>query len=230
MIDLYAGNKELFWFLCLVAPFAACLAYEVGWRRQHSHGAGAGTPYVTRFRWREMLMHWLCMLLGLVLIGTGVYQIMGSPGRGHIGTWHECMGYILAIVAIIMLTSWARDCRFRSYDFTWFKVMGGYLGSSSTLPPAGRFNAGQKLYFWLINALIMVLLISGIIMEQHPQGAAHRMGTVWSVHGLAGCMFMMAVIGHAYLSLFINPATARVLLDGRISRDYLRKHHSRMEP
>lgn len=229
MIDLYASNKELAWALCVIAPIAACLAYEIGWRRHRPHGIGSGPPYVTRFCRREMVTHWLCVLLGIFLIGTGIYQIIGSPARSHIGIWHEILGYILWIVCLVKIFAWARDCRFKSYDFAWFKAMGGYLSRSCATPPAGRFNAGQKLYFWLIMALVFILFISAIIMEQHSHGPGQRMGTVWSVHGLAGCMFTIAVIGHAYLSLFINSATARVLLDGKISLQYLREHHSRLE-
>ncbi len=230
MIDLYAYNKLLIWIICIIAPIMACLGYEFGWRRRFFHAGASGLPpYVQRFNLREMINHWLCILLGIFVIITGITQIVNRFAHSHIGTWHECAGWILLIVGMVKLFSWAKACRYRPYDFQWLRIMGGYLSKSFITPPAGRFNAGQKIYFWLINALIIFLAITAMIMEQHSNGILNQMGLSRSLHGLAGCMFTVIVIGHAYLSLFVNPATARVLLDGKISLPYLRAHHSRME-
>lgn len=110
--------------------------------------------------------------------------------------------------------------------------MGGYLSRNKTHLPAGRFNAGQKMYFWLMLLSIMALVVSFVLMEHGghgPHSPAFRLGFWWSIHGLAGCVATVIVIGHAYLSMVANPQTARVLWDGTVCRRYALEHHSRWE-
>lgn len=243
MLDLYAAHKQLFWMLAVALPVLACLAYEFGWRRPAPGKAAAGLEsfpvYVRRFSIAEMIRHWLCILLGLVVIGTGIAQIFSRGGHSHLGPLHGWLGLVLLIICVINLACWSRSCCFCAYDWKWLAVMGGYLDrgsrsgnkahSGGTAPPAGRFNAGQKLYFWAISILAILLFGAALAMEYGGHGSPMRTAWPWSLHGLAGCLFTAMVIGHAYLSLFINPPTARVLLDGKISRQYLREHHSEME-
>lgn len=96
--------------------------------------------------------------------------------------------------------------------------------------PAGRFNAGQKMYFWLMLLSLIALVVSFAFMEQGghgPHSPASRLGFWWSIHGLSGCFTTVMVIGHAYLSIVANPQTARVLWDGTVCRRYALEHHSR---
>jgi len=92
--------------------------------------------------------------------------------------------------------------------------------------PAGRFNAGQKAYYWALFIVIIGLLVSAIIMEHGSHSPAGRMELFWCVHGLLGCVATMMVIGHGYLSLFANPDTTRVLWSGWVSKAYIDEYHS----
>lgn len=228
MIYFYAVHKEAFWTAVIILTPIACLIHYLyfGPRRSEPHNSG----FVLRFGIAERLLHWATMIVFLLAMTTGIQQILGGNGQHHIGPFHGHLGALLLILFLIEMAFWSRDALFKSYDLLWLKSVGGYLSRNNPHLPAGRFNAGQKVYFWLIVFSISVLVVSFVLMEQGghgPHSPADRLGFWWSIHGLAGCLATATVIGHAYLSVLANPQTARVLWDGTVCRSYAREHHSR---
>lgn len=227
MIDFYAAHKMLMWIAAISLPIAGCLLYykTFGPHTVSAKEIGPGT-LVRRFGIREWISHWLMLLGFLTLAATGFMQVVPGTALDHLGPFHGWLGAIFFLIALITLIGWLRDALFRKYDWPWLLNMGGYLSHNPKLLPAGRFNAGQKIYYWSLLAVLIGLVVSSILMEHGSHSPAGRMELFWCVHGLLGCLATIIIIGHGFLSLFVNPDTARVLWNGRVSKVYTDKHHS----
>jgi cytochrome b561 len=71
--------------------------------------------------------------------------------------------------------------------------------------PAGKFNAGQKVFFWCLVFSGLGQLLTGLIMY-----LAHGLSGTWSqivytVHDTLGVLLILLVLGHVYLAVIINP-------------------------
>ncbi|MEN6390164.1 MAG: cytochrome b/b6 domain-containing protein [Syntrophomonas sp.] len=230
MVNFYGAFKAEIWTAVFIMTPIVCLVHYLCFGPKKSEPGNSG--FVRRFGTAERFFHWITMLVFLVVMTTGVQQVLGGPGKHHIGPFHGNLGFALVILFLIDLFFWVKDALFKEYDLVWLKSMGGYLSRGKAHLPAGRFNAGQKMYFWLILLTLIALLVSALLMEQGghgPHSPAFRLGFWWSVHGLLGCLATVMLIGHAYLSIMANPQTARVLWDGTVCRRYAEEHHSRWE-
>ena len=64
-----------------------------------------------------------------------------------------------------MCVVWRRDMRITAEDRVWRKAIGHYVRNEDAgVPPAGRFNYGQKMLFWLMAWGGVALLLSGLVM------------------------------------------------------------------
>ncbi|MGS0763401.1 cytochrome b/b6 domain-containing protein [Syntrophomonas curvata] len=227
MIEFYASHKLLVWIAAISLPIAGCLLYYIalGSHPVSRKGTDLGA-LVRRFGIREWISHWLMLLGFLTLAVTGFMQIVLDSTLSHTGRLHGWLGVIFFIIALITLLGWVRGATFKQYDWPWLLKLGGYLSPDPKPLAAGRFNAGQKIYYWSILLVLIGLLVSAIIMEHGFHSPASRKELFWCIHGLLGCLATIMVIGHGFLSLFVNPDTARVLRDGRVSKAYTDKYHS----
>ncbi|MGE5396075.1 MAG: cytochrome b/b6 domain-containing protein [Chitinophagales bacterium] len=227
MIEFYAAHKVLVWLAAILLPIIGCLLYYVSFGA-HTVSAKGTTPgtLVRRFGVREWLSHWLMLLGFLTLATTGFMQVVPGAELEPLGPFHGWLGFIIFLISLITLLIWLPDALFRRYDWLWLQKMGGYLSHNPKSLPAGRFNAGQKIYYWSLLVVLIGLLVSAIIMEHGSHTLIGRRELFWCIHGLLGCLATVMVIGHGFLSLFVNPDTARVLWSGRVGKAYTDKYHS----
>lgn len=227
VIDFYAAHKMLMWIAAISLPLAGCLLFykNFGPYTVSGKGIGPGT-LVRRFGIWEWISHWLMLLGFLTLAATGFMQVVPGTALDHLGPFHGWLGFIFFLIALITLLGWVPDALFKQYDWPWLLKMGGYLSHNPKPLAAGRFNAGQKVYYWSLLLVLIGLLVSAVGMEHGSHSLADGKELFWCVHGLLGGLATIMVIGHGFLSLLVNPDTARVLWDGRVSKAYTDKHHS----
>ena len=63
-----------------------------------------------------------------------------------------------------MLFSWTKRMLPAVYDIRWMMIVGGYLSKKKRPVPAGKFNAGQKAWYWIAIPGGIVMIITGAIM------------------------------------------------------------------
>jgi formate dehydrogenase subunit gamma len=123
----------------------------------------------------------------------------------------------------------ARDLRrLDAQDREWLAALRARLLAGAPEPPAGRFNAGQKVNFLLVCILLAALLVSGV----DTIIAGTQQNLIFAVHKVATIAISVLVAGHLYMAL-VNRATRhamRGMLTGEVDREWAQTHHPRWTP
>jgi len=202
-----------------------------------THEAGRVPRRVRRFTTSERAVHWLTALAFFSLLITGL--VVGRRGTFHdvMYAWHlASAGALLCGVALIVaagnrraLGQAARDLgSLDAEDREWLRAIPPRLLAGAPEPPAGRFNAGQKLNFVLVCALLCILLLTGV--DTIVAGTHHNL--IFGGHKVATIALCVLVAGHLYMAL-LNRATRpalRGMMTGEVDRDWAREHYPRWEP
>ena len=210
--------------IALACTVAMCLLHYATfgakrWRPRKS------APSVYRFSVWERLIHALGLLAFLTLAGTGFWAVVvrRAPLDGWLWMVHAVAGWVFGVAMVLMALLWAVDCRFASHDWKWVKHVGGYVGGRENLP-AGRFNAGQKAFFWCSVLLGLATLASGLALMV-PVLAPAFQESVCQVHRYCSLLFVMSVLVHLYVATLANPGTARSMVVGTVSTEWAEHHH-----
>jgi formate dehydrogenase subunit gamma len=191
---------------------------------------------VLRFTRSERAFHWLVASAFFSMLASGL--AIGKAGSFHslMYAWHlaSAGALVVGIAAIVLLgnrralTRITRDLStIDALDREWLARVPAAVVKHRPEPPAGRFNAGQKLNFILVSLLFASLLVSGIgllVTGSHPTSPAFK-----AAHVVAAYTLALLVAGHLYMAV-INPSTRpalRGMISGRVDADWVRKHHAR---
>ncbi|WP_173080490.1 cytochrome b/b6 domain-containing protein [Fundidesulfovibrio magnetotacticus] len=192
---------------------------------------------IVRFSLAERWTHLARMLSFAVLAATGYVFFVNNAtlakavfGSYHAASvWHWAAGIVFTLAGAASALLWARDAAFKPYDREWFSKNGGYLGGhegDEGHVPAGRLNAGQKVFFWLTLALTALMAGTGLPLIWKESLPATLNLWLSTLHGVGGVLFVACALAHAYLGTIGNPGTWRTLVDGKVSRAWARMHHS----
>ncbi|MYT69069.1 MULTISPECIES: cytochrome b/b6 domain-containing protein [unclassified Streptomyces] len=129
---------------------------------------------VRRFTRAERLVHRATGALMLLCLLTAACLYLGPlaqlVGRRHLMvTVHEWSGILLPAPFLLGLLSPAfradlrRLNRFAPYDRQWLRAARRRL-TAPAVRPAGKFNAGQKLYAGWIAGAVLLMLFTGLLM------------------------------------------------------------------
>jgi formate dehydrogenase subunit gamma len=123
-----------------------------------------------------------------------------------------------------MIVFWARNMLFARGDAAWLTGFGGHFGRRGALP-AGKFNAGQKVYFWILSLGVLTMLETGSVMAFLRNDQRANLAMVYTVHDLAALLVLLLVISHVYLGVVLSPHSLRSIFGEDVSRQWLREHH-----
>jgi len=173
----------------------------------------------------ERLLH-VCLVLGcLTLAITGFIAVLAlrEPISGWLRACHVLAAPLFAVGLAAAALRWAYTCRFKSYDWEWAKRFGGYLWGSHDVP-AGKFNAGQKAYFWTVLCLGVVVTLSGL-GRAFPLFGQEIQLVILQVHRYSALFLFLSVLSHIYLGTLANPGTIQVIFTGRVQPAWAQHHH-----
>jgi len=195
----------------------------------------AGT--VGRYTYRERVMHWLTaltysygLLTGFAFYSPHLFWIAQVLGGGPTSRfWHPINGVGFLAVAIWMHSVWRRDMAITEVDKRWLDNVKDYVENREDQVPAqDRFNAGQKLFYWLMYYGALALLITGLVMwfpEYIPFSVAWIRSLAVLLHLCAALVTIGGFIIHIYMSLFLVPGSGAAMLFGNVSAAWARNHH-----
>jgi formate dehydrogenase subunit gamma len=219
---------------------AASLAHylRVGRRRAHvpgSEAAGTGREIV-RYTLLERAVHWTVALsfLYLALTGLGLFTpklawLLAVFGGGQVvRAWHPIAGLAFTAAVLYQFINWFRDLKITPDDRLWLERARDYIaGRDDRVPASGRFNAGQKLLFWVQAALSLMLFASGILVW-FPE-AFPRSLRLWAllIHSASAAGAVLAIVIHIYMAVFVTEGALRAMVEGKVSEEWARRHHGK---
>ena len=172
----------------------------------------------------------------LLLTGIGLYskEFFGITRLFGGVDWsrfiHHWIGVVFIITLFMMYFQWKDVAAvFDEDDREWFRVFGGYLGKGVKVPPSGKFNAGQKMFFKMILYAGILFGITGIIMwiPQILSIPKFIVQLTYILHDMILIGLVMGVLVHAYLGTIANPGTISSLLTGQVDEQWARHHHEK---
>lgn len=193
---------------------------------------------IVRYRFAERVMHgataasYVYLLLsGLAFWTPALYWIAIVLGGGYLTRLlHPWVGVVFAACVLWMFIAWRTDMRTTDDDRAWRRAMRAYVTNDDTrVPPAGRFNYGQKTMFWVMVVGALALLVSGLVLWWPnllvaAEWSALRQAAILT-HAIAALVTVGAFIVHLYMGLAVVPGGVGAILHGEVSEGWARAHH-----
>jgi formate dehydrogenase subunit gamma len=196
---------------------------------------------IERFSLVERVVHWTVAISFVTLAVSGLIMLFGRylllPLIGHtLFGWltyalknvHNFVGPLFAVSIIVLFVLFVRDNFPRREDMHWLRRFGGLFGG--TEPSAGRFNAGEKIWFWgglvllglIISAsgFVLDMLVPGIVYSRSNMQLAHI------VHLLGTTLMAAGAIGHIYLGTLGMEGAYDAMRHGYVDDTWAKEHHN----
>lgn len=192
---------------------------------------------VVRYNHKERVCHWVngatyvfCMLTGLAFYSPYLYWLSvvgGGPASSRF--LHPWVGVFFFVAVLWMHALWKLQMVAAPEDKAWKDRIKNYIENrDDQVPPQGRFNAGQKLFYWVMFYGAIVLLITGVIMwfPELLAGQVHwLLGIIIFIHSATALITIGAFIIHVYMGILLVPGGLKGILYGRVSEEWAAHHH-----
>ena len=189
---------------------------------------------IQRFSFYERAVQWLAALsflyaalTGLALWSHRLYWLAAVFGGGEtVRSWHPWGGVVFSLVLGVMFKNWAAQMRLDRDDKIWLRKAHRYaVHDESGLPEASRFNAGQKMLFWVQGLSALLLFASGLILwlpEAMPRFL--RLAAVL-IHPATAIISLGTIIVHIYMGTAAVPGAFRAMIRGWVTPGWAKTHH-----
>ncbi|MDP6705954.1 MAG: formate dehydrogenase subunit gamma [Alphaproteobacteria bacterium] len=215
---------------------------------------------VLRFNAVERFAHWLTAGSFIVLSLTGLNILYGKfvlvPLIGQSAfaalTYygklaHDYLGFAFIAGVLLMLVIWIRHNLPNRHDVVWL-LKGGGLLVKGVHPPAKKFNAGQKLIFWVVVIGGLSLGVSGVSLMFPFEFALFsatfevlnmvgfslptdlsplqetQLALLW--HGVLALGMMVIIIAHIYIGSIGMEGAIEAVTTGQVDENWAREHHA----
>jgi formate dehydrogenase subunit gamma len=201
--------------------------------------AGRSGQKILRFKAFERFSHWLTAVSFVVLGLTGLNITFGKVlllpliGPEAFSNVSEVAKYVhnftsFAFVAglILIAVIFFRDNLFEKVDADWIKQGGGFIKSRHA--PAGRFNPGEKLVYWLSLAAGVTISASGFLLLFPFFGTdIADMQLAQVIHAVIAVLFVALIIGHIYIGTLGMEGAFEAMGTGEVDLNWAKEHHDR---
>ena len=193
--------------------------------------------HVLRYNFNERLNHWVAagsfiylMLTGLAFWSPWLFWIASALGGAELSRMlHPWIGLVFFVSVCYMYALWSGQMKHDPVDTQWWKSLHYYIrNEDDKMPPAGRYNAGQKLLFWSFFLGGIVLLATGLVLwftESIPW--AWRWVRYLSVVLHAGTALLMIgnLMIHVYMGVFAERGAFGSVIRGDVSLAFAKRYH-----
>lgn len=223
------------WALVIVLIAIAAFYLLRGGVKLHDKPSGR---LIERFTTLERAAHWTTAISFVVLAVSGLIMLFGKyvllPLTGYtLFSWfaiasknlHNFIGPLFTVSIIVTFLIFLKDNWPKSYDLKWFKSMGGMLGGGHV--PSGRFNAGEKMFFWGgLTLLGIIVSVSGfVLLFPNFEQTRWTMQWSWLFHVGGALLFMLAAMAHIYMGTVGVEGAYRAMRYGYVDETWAREHH-----
>lgn len=192
---------------------------------------------ILRYTLGERINHWIagfsyiyCLLTGLAFWSPYMFWMATVVGGGPTARfWHPWFGLIFTASVLWMYRIWRTDMLTTDADRAWWKAVRYYVrNEDEKLPAVGRFNFGQKLFFWLMFYGAILLMLSGLVLwfpEFVPWNLRWLRYLAVAVHVSAALTTIGGFIIHVYMGTAMVRGSFTSIIRGEVSSTWAKLHH-----
>ncbi|MEE9194752.1 MAG: formate dehydrogenase subunit gamma [Alphaproteobacteria bacterium] len=248
------------WGGWLLLAVVVVIAVFFAWRGRIGVDSGFSGRTVERFNATERFSHWLVASSFIALGLTGLNMlygryvllpVLGPEAFSTLTMWgkyvHNFTSFAFIAGLVMITVLWLRQNIPDKTDLIWLAKGGGML-IKGVHPPARKFNAGQKLVFWLVvvggasvsftglmlmfpftiapfDTTFAILNIFGFGLPENLTLLQEMQITqLW--HALLSLILIALIIGHIYIGTLGMVGAIDAMWDGDVDENWAREHHS----
>ena len=205
------------------------------------HRTGAAANYdqelITRYTFAERINHWVgaltyifCLMTGLAFWSPYLYWLAAVVGGGPTARFaHPWVGLLFTASYFWTCIEWYRDMEIDADDRKWEHEIKSYINNEDDkLPPVGRFNWGQKIFFWGMFWSTILLLLSGIGLwfTEDISWKFHILRMVIIlVHASVALITIGLFLIHVYMSTILEEGSFGSMVHGYVTRAWAWTFH-----
>ncbi|MGX0979759.1 formate dehydrogenase subunit gamma [Bradyrhizobium japonicum] len=201
--------------------------------------AGRSGQTIVRFKAFERFAHWLTavsfVLLGLTGLNITFGKVLLLPLVGpelfsdisQVAKYvHNFTSFAFVAGLVLITVLFFRDNLFKRVDIDWVKQGGGFIKSKHA--PAGRFNLGEKMVYWLSVAAGLLVSASGFVLLFPFYGTnIADMQIAQVAHAVIAILFIALILGHIYIGTLGMEGAFEAMGTGEVDINWAREHHDR---
>jgi formate dehydrogenase subunit gamma len=150
------------------------------------------------------------------------------------GQWtrilHPFIGLVMFVsFALLVLRFWHHN-KFEPGDKQWLEQIGDVVNNrEDKLPKVGRYNAGQKVLFFVLIFCMCGLLLSGVVIWRAYFSFYFPIEIVRFaalLHAFCAFVIICSIVVHIYAGLWVKGSIG-AMVRGTVTYGWARKHHQR---
>src|SRR5215475_1185011 len=199
--------------------------------------SGRSGRRIVRFTGFERFVHWMTATCFVILALSGLNITFGKPlllpllGPEAFTTWselakyaHNYLSFPFTIGVVLIFLMWIGGNIPNRVDVEWVKRGGGIVGHDH--PPAYRFNAGQKMIYWIVVIGGGASAVTGYLLLFPFYGTGiEGMQIAQVVHAIVGVLFIAAMLGHIYIGTIGMEGAFEAMGEGTVDVNWAKQHH-----
>ena len=200
--------------------------------------SGRSGRMIVRFNAAERFVHWMTASCFIILALSGLNITFGRPlllplmSPEAFTAWsewakyaHNYLSFPFTLGVVLIFLMWLGGNIPNRVDIEWLRRGGGIVGHDQ--PPAERFNAGQKLIYWIVVLGGGAMAVSGYALIFPFYGTTiEAMQNAEIVHGVVAMLFIAAMLGHIYIGTIGMEGAFEAMGRGPVDLNWAREHHN----
>ena len=235
--DFHEVTLRIIGAVAIIGMLALLVIFYL-WRGMVRLEAGRSGRSLVRFNAFKSGVHWMTATCFVILAISGLNITFGRPlllpllGPETFTAWsqwakyaHNFLSFPFTLGVVLIFLMWIAGNIPNRVDFQWLKAGGGIVGQEH--PPAQRFNAGQKLIYWIVvlgggaaaatgYLLLFPFYVTDIAGMQIAQ----------VIHSVVAMLFIAAMLGHIYIGTIGMEGAFEAMGTGEVDVNWAKQHHS----
>lgn len=193
---------------------------------------------IVRFNAFERFVHWVTAVCFVVLALSGLnitfgrallLPLMSPESFTAWSEWakyaHNYLSFPFTLGVVLIFLMWLGGNLPTRVDLEWLKRGGGMIGHDH--PPAYRFNAGQKLIYWVVVLGGGAAAVSGYLLIFPFYGTTiETMQRAEMIHSIVAMLFIAVMLGHIYIGTIGMEGAFEAMGSGTVDVNWAKEHHS----
>lgn len=200
--------------------------------------SGRSGVNVVRFNAFERFVHWMTATCFVLMALTGLNITFGKVallpliGPSAFSAWslaakyiHNFVSFPFTLGVILIFFMWLGGNLPDRIDLKWLLQGGGIVGGSE--PPAYRFNAGQKIIYWIVVLAGTAVAVTGYLLMFPFYGTTiGGMQLAQMIHGTVAVLFIAVMVAHTYIGTIGMEGAFEAMGEGTVDLNWAKEHHS----